>query len=225
MDNLTLLTSKTVEDIDYCLNRGDDINQYFCHRTAFLQNCCDGNIDIVKHLIFKGCDVKLKDRRQNSNAFMLVCANGHMDLFDFFIEKNMFVIEENNDFEENALMLACVYGQVDIVSKLLTYQFDVNIKALFSEDYVIHRAVIGGCLEIVDLLIIHGVNLNVGNYYGDTPLHLAVYYEHKNIIERLLEMNVDTTLHNIKNQTALMIAKNANMLSIIKIFEEYILTP
>ena len=212
MSRLNLVNAETIDDINFCLNRGDNINQYFCDGTAFLHHCWTGNTNIVKHLVDKGCDVTLKDRRDNSNAFMKVCARGHMDLFDFFIEKDMFDIKETSDFKSTALFHACVYRQVDIVNKLLTYQFNVNSNNFFG-DYVIHRAVVGGCLEIIDLLVI-----NVVNYDGNTPLHLAVMYNYKNIIKRLLEMNVDTNIRNCNNHTALMIAKKSN---IVKIFNDF----
>ena len=53
-----------------------------------------------------------------------------------------------------------------------------------------------------------GADLNLQNYDGDTPLHLAARYEMEYIVEVLLHYNADVNITNNKHETALHAAKS-----------------
>ncbi|KAK9743614.1 Ankyrin repeats (3 copies) [Popillia japonica] len=48
-----------------------------------------------------------------------------------------------------------------------------------------------GHLNIIKLLVRHGINVNLQNYHGYTPLHIAVVNNHKGVVKTLLENGAD----------------------------------
>ena len=77
-----------------------------------------------------------------------------------------------------------------------------------------------GYLEIVralqvDFLIKHNANVNEKDYNGWTPLHYASFYEHLEIVKYLIGY-CDLTIKNNNGQTALDIARNAEIRQIIQ---------
>ena len=62
--------------------------------------------------------------------------------------------------------------------------------------------------KIVKLLLRMGANVNLQNYDGETPLHIAARYEMDCIVKLLLHYNADIHITNKKCQTALELTKN-----------------
>ena len=60
----------------------------------------------------------------------------------------------------------------------------------------IHLASSKGQVAAVGALIEAGADLNVGNYIGDTPLHEAVHYGHKDVVKLLLDKGADKDFPN-----------------------------
>ena len=56
-------------------------------------------------------------------------------------------------------------------------------------------------LEIIKQLINNGANINFINYTSNTPLHVACFYQCKDIIIYLLENGADYNILNIKGKT------------------------
>ena len=53
-----------------------------------------------------------------------------------------------------------------------------------------------------------GADVNLQNYDGDTPLHLAARYEMEYIVKLLLHYNADINITNRKDETAVNSAKS-----------------
>ena len=62
--------------------------------------------------------------------------------------------------------------------------------------------------KIVKFLLNMGADVNLQNYDGDTPLHLAAKYEMEYIVKLLLHYNADVNITNKKHETAVHAAKN-----------------
>ena len=69
--------------------------------------------------------------------------------------------------------------------------------------------------KIVKFLLNKGANVNLQNYDGDTPLHLAARYEMEYIVKLLLHYNADVNIINKKDETA-MISSNSNIYPHVK---------
>ena len=62
--------------------------------------------------------------------------------------------------------------------------------------------------KIVKFLLNMGADVNLQNYDGDTPLHLAARYEMEYIVKLLLHYNADINITNRKDETAVNSAKS-----------------
>ena len=83
---------------------------------------------------------------------------------------------------------ACRTGDVEKVTNLLSQNTEIDVKAL-NEMGTLHNAVYEKFTEIVKVLLKIGVNDNVLDCFGNTPLIRAVGYEaNLRIVQILLEM-------------------------------------
>ena len=62
--------------------------------------------------------------------------------------------------------------------------------------------------KIVKLLLKMGADVNIKNYAGETPLHIAAEYEMEYIVKLLLHYNADILVTNNRNETAKNLTKN-----------------
>ena len=62
--------------------------------------------------------------------------------------------------------------------------------------------------KIIKFLLNMGADVNLQNYDGDTPLHLAARYEMEYIVKVLLHYNADVNITNKKHETAVHATKS-----------------
>ena len=78
--------------------------------------------------------------------------------------------------------------------------------------------------KIVKFLLKMGAGVNMKNYGGDTPLHIAARHEMDYIVKLLLHCNADIHLRNNRNETAMNATKSnlyAHVKKLIKVNEFY----
>ena len=78
--------------------------------------------------------------------------------------------------------------------------------------------------RIVKLLLEMGAGVNIKNFDGDTPLHIAARHEMDYIVKLLLHYNADIHLRNNRNETAMNATKSnsyPHVKKLIKINEFY----
>ena len=78
--------------------------------------------------------------------------------------------------------------------------------------------------KIVKFLLKMGAGVNMKNYEGDTPLHIAARHEMDYIVKLLLHCNADIHLRNNRNETAMNATKSnlyAHVKKLIKVNEFY----
>ena len=72
----------------------------------------------------------------------------------------------------------------------------------------IHKAAKAGDTKKVDAFLKTGVQVNVKDKNGNTPLHLAAQNEHLQVVKLLIKNGADVNIKNKKNQTPLNVAKD-----------------
>ena len=123
-------------------------------------------------------------------------------------------VNDRSDDGSTPLGTAIVQENLDIVHILIGKGADVNTTYLVeTEDgTVFEMSPLIEALElensdIVSFLIAQGcVQLNVKNYQGASPLHIAVYNSMEDIVEKLLECNICIDGKDNKGTTPLIIA-------------------
>lgn len=61
----------------------------------------------------------------------------------------------------------------------------------------------GDLTAIEELLKIHGCDVNVRDYFGNTPLHLAAFFGHERVVETLLQVGANVNAENNIGETPL----------------------
>ncbi|KAK3601029.1 hypothetical protein CHS0354_029249 [Potamilus streckersoni] len=161
------LTFKSEEAAKLLIDKGCDINLKSgrLDKTPLHISSEMGLPEITRILLKKGADPMAKDKKGHS-PIHYASMNGHKDIVDMLIEKNADQAE----------------------SRSLNHRRKMDKKGLAP----IHYAARGGCVDVVRSLIESGVNTDVPDMYGRSPLYLAARYGHQNAVTELLKVeNID----------------------------------
>ncbi|XP_077300968.1 uncharacterized protein LOC143921515 [Arctopsyche grandis] len=189
-------------------------------------------IKMVKLLISHNIDLISKKNYENLTPIAAAIINGNEDIVKMLVPQNnelylhytgfsRSLIENNTEQSKemikiNAinqkiedltyLILAAKNGSRKIIRYLIRQGADVNLENDFKENALHHYIKYNEIVDdiIIKALIEKGINVDSKNYYGKTPLHLAVKNKHLNIVKVLLDNeasveavddNLDTPLH------------------------------
>lgn len=176
----------SVEDIQKCIDRGDDLYQTHentIYVNPYVYHCFYGNTDIIKYLV-DVCADNVNHEMFTDLGFDLVCAEGHVDLFDYLVSRGTFKIKSITGV--TPLAFAAYKGQLDIVIRLLPLMSIDQINSKNTSGMTcVHMAIEGLSLDILKHLTIYGADLNVADNNGITPLMLAKQLGHNHIVEYL----------------------------------------
>lgn len=101
-----------------------------------------------------------------------------------------------------ASVVACERGQMDMEMLLETYR--VNAADRHSGETELHRAALHNDVRMVKLLLSKGANINARKKTAETPLHVAVEENAKEVAQVLLDRKgVDVDAQSIFGETAL----------------------
>lgn len=240
MNSVTLINATSVEDIDFCLNRGDDINKSFkiidemfdtiyAVRTPFEYHCHEGHTELVKHLINKGCKFTI-------DAFNNACWGGYMDIFNFLVSSFPIDFNECDKSGQTPLMCACteiwnytplmntyIANKKEIVIALLKNGVDVNKRDREGETAA-HYAARWKSPDIFNLLLENGADLTIKNNKNETPIFLAMWLRRHDTVKKILESNINVNVSDVDkcNMCITDIAKHNDdhqMINLIRDFQ------
>jgi hypothetical protein len=136
------------------------------------------------------------------------------------LELNPRLDDADMHYNMTALHIAAHHGNLAFVKLLLlTDGADsiINIPDIFgntplhhavqnpsiNSDYPDYSDKIEDALLIINMLFLNGANLNIGNNYGSTPLHIAASRRNTEFVRLLLELKSDITIKDEQGKTAL----------------------
>ena len=114
------------------------------------------------------------------------------------------------------LMMAAMSGDADSVEQLLANGADVDGCAPGTNWTALHAAAGDGRTAIARVLLEHGADVNRQSDNGNTPLHLAVLWEHYATAELLLASGADVTITNADGQTPQELATTEEMAALFE---------
>ena len=170
---------------DSLLNEKDDMN-----RTALYFAVNNNHVSIVKYLLTRKVDVSLKSK-DNDTVFEVAARNGYVDVLKSLLTYKRYFINAVDGDQYTLLHLACLKGHLGIVEILLKLNIDVSLK---QDDGLnaCHIAAKEGHLQILQMLLNNNQSfLDETGFYNSTPLYLAAWRGHLDVVKYLLTMGAN----------------------------------
>ena len=189
------------------IQEGIDINALDGHGyVPFHYAVQNGQKQAIELLIAKGADVNVKNWGGETPLHIAV-SRGHKEVAELLIAKGADVNAKNNRFQ-TPLDIALTQNRKDIVELLLAKGVTVSI----------HAAAQAGDLARVKAFLEKGIDINVGDDEGLTPLHYAAQGGHKEVAELLIAKGADINSKDKGGYTPLYYAiwnKDKDMLKLL----------
>nr|WP_284703690.1 ankyrin repeat domain-containing protein [Clostridium swellfunianum] len=162
-----------------------------------------GHLDIVKLLI--GAGASIEGSSITTRPIAGAVSRGHLEVCKLLIE-NGACLDFCDDKNQSLLLIAIGTCNIELISYLLEMGVDVN-----SQDKYKHSALHDlfykkkNKVEICKLLIDYGINVNLKNDNGQTPLFcFTTYYADEEICRLLINSGADVNIHDRFGKTPLM---------------------
>ena len=148
--------------------------------------CQLGHIDIVRYLVEKGCDLKIKADR-GMTPLHAACFSGKLDVVCYLIGGKKCDIESKGTNQCTPLFYACERGQISIVRYLIEQGCDRNAK-LDTDATALHHACAHGHLNVVQYLVEEQIcDPWLQNKINETPMQLAIAKGQTDILKYFVE--------------------------------------
>lgn len=170
------------------------------------------DLEKLKELLEAGANVNGRLASVGTHALGWTACGGHVELMEFLLSKGANVHEPGN-FGFSALSCAAMKAQPEAVRLLLASGADPNSQEPNGFGIML-SATFSGNEEVVRLLIEAGskVNIRAGKgehgaywfnapYCGETPLHYAMAYGSKAMIQSLLDADADPNAKTTHGET------------------------
>jgi ankyrin repeat protein len=171
--------------------------------TALYMASSRGCVDIVRQLVSHGADPNAKSRGWMDHGGNVKWAPLHVATYKEYLDIVLLLLEGGADPEtrsswgQTALYMASSHGCVNIARQLIDHGADPNAKC---------RGWMQFGLDLMDL----DPNLKW------TPLHAAIYKEHRDIVLLLLAHGANPEIRSSKDETALYMASSRGCVDIVR---------
>ena len=100
---------------------------------------------------------------------------------------------------ESPPLMTAIKNKDTVTAKILIAHSDINLGIMFKGRYTLHFAVLHEHEKIIPILLDHpDINIEKGDFYGDTALEIALKLENINIINLIEEKINELQNHNHK---------------------------
>ena len=209
-DVAKLLEFLRVSDLPSCRKALDSNNKTALHLAAR-----EGKLEVVKILIEKGWEVDVKDK-YSTTPLQQACNMNHFETVSYLIESGADPYSKDT-LGRNSLMYAVCAPGVESAEALVSWG-EFNSTKDSTGRTALHYAVFNPHTkqpEIFDLLLKTGINVNVQDNDGKTPLHHACEAGKAKAIRWLIKHGADENAKDSNLQTPYDVAPNENIKKMI----------
>lgn len=180
-----------------------------------MQAAEEGNINIIKFLLYEGRDINAQDENGETALSCAVLAD-QIKVVKLLLDKGACVLVKDNK-GKTALYKAVAEGDVDMVKLLLNnkayenvtddyrksaircaqYQRNNDSDILAGADMGLLQAAWDGNLKVAEFLLCDGENVNDQSESGETALYCATLAGHVEMVELLLRYGADINIKDI----------------------------
>lgn len=156
------------------------------HLMALLTAADEGNITALEDLLASHPDIDINTRNKyGETAMHLAVGSGHFEAVQFLNARGFSLVagDKNND---EPIFFAARQGNFEIL-KYLKEQQGVSLdRQNRPGESCIHVAVRYGHIDIIKYICEAGANINLQDKQGDSPLHLAAWYDLPSEVTKVL---------------------------------------
>ncbi|KAG2818434.1 hypothetical protein PC116_g15191 [Phytophthora cactorum] len=179
-----------------------------------------GHLHVVRYLLERGAEVDVVDSG-GSTAVRFAASEGHPDILRELTERGGADLNVADMNGWTPLLLASWGGHVDVVRYLLEHGADVDARDSGGSSQL-RFAASEGRLEVVKLLVeVGSARVNQYDERGWTPLILASWYGHYNVVKFLLEHGAQIDVKDAGSSTAMRFAASEGRLRIAKLLVQH----
>ena len=171
-----------------------------------------GDRDTVQRLLAQGVAVNEGDRDYGETPLMLAAFHGHPEVVEALIAAGADVYAKCLKHGQTALMKASDGRSAEL---LIAKGAWIDATAVNGGTALIF-ATFNGHKDVAALLIAKGANVNAKADEGSTALMLASVRGYKDLVELLLANGADVDAVGAKGRTALSVARDAEVVELLK---------
>lgn len=196
--------------IEYFINKGlcgvNDRSNILNRKTLLHYAALWNNFDLIKFLLRNHADINARTIRQCRPIDLAIQGSKTHLLLDNMDNLRLFLESASNKDLLNILHSMKNDGALDLVEKV------TNSKGMA----IFHYAVSANYEQVVKYLTNNGMNVNIQDGYGRTPLHYAV--EDRNVaMVQFLTVRANLNVKDYKNRTPLHYAVMSQYLDVVKL--------
>lgn len=184
--------------LDTLKSYGADLSAVnYDNRTALHIACCEGNADIVKHLLLNGVSVHTKDRYDRTSLLEAVSTDNH-EIIKILVKCGAHLMGSARGIGEHL----CAAAARGLVKRLESYRLagaDLS-QPDPSGRTALHVACLHGHFEMVEYLLLkHMVEKEDLDLLGLSPLDYAMRGGHQNIVNLFGKNSINGETNDIVN--------------------------
>ncbi|WP_265029658.1 ankyrin repeat domain-containing protein [Wolbachia endosymbiont (group A) of Philonthus cognatus] len=174
-----------------------------------------GKLSVVTLLLDRGANIEARGD-DDKTPLHFAAQGGNVDIVKLLLDRGIQVNIEDV-FSRTPLHFAAQGSNVDIVKLLLDRGANIEHKTKFTGT-PLHFAAREGNLDIVQLLLDEGANIEArSNFLNKTSLHIAAENNKSEVVKLLLDGDANIEAKDENDNTALLLAVNADGLDVIKL--------
>ncbi|XP_067654008.1 inversin-like [Haliotis asinina] len=164
-------------------------------RTPVMAAAWEGQSDVVEFLVGSGADVSLLDKSGNNILHLACWGAGDLETVELILSLNLLDINSREQNKRTPVMAAAWKGHRGVVELLVVRGADVSLVD-GDGDNILHLACWGaGDLETVELILsLNKVDINSRGLWARTPVMLAAWKGHRDVVELLVGRGADVSL-------------------------------
>lgn len=181
------------------------------------------NTEVYDLCLANGANLKTDLNPDGANALLLAApSDNEFKLIDYFQSKGLDLFSTDNN-GNNVFNYVAKTGNIKVLTTLIEKGIKGNNQAFLFAAYGTRGTTNG--LEVYKYLVSLGLNPNVTNKEGVSPLHIvASRSQDKDVIEYLLDQGLDVNTKDFKGNNAVMNAASRNTLEVVKILVDNLKT-
>lgn len=172
------------------INKRDDTLKQTAIYTAVQIKDQTKAVDIVKSLIEKGGQIKIKDVHGQSPLFY-ICRDGNLPLLELFLSHEV-DINESDNFKQSPLFYAARENKIDFIKRMLSNGANPNHRDKVNETPLFYAAREGN-IDVCRVLLEGGADVNILDNKRQTALFFAKKSKNADLADFLISKGAINT--------------------------------